>query len=136
MKERPLIIDDQLKAEISVMVRYAAADHYIPGESAEPPGDDPLHVLITDFGYRCVFSFTQMPTGLYRDLSISVLTKGKWPNPFTAYTLAELFGFTGWDKRTIEPSPKSWMIAKDIHFDAIRFAQQVGVDYANNRGPE
>lgn len=125
MKLRPLIIDDQFKAEVAVIKRYAEAKHYVPGEDAQPPGDDPMHVLTTDFGYRVVFSFTQMPDRLYRDLSISVLTPGKWPNPFAAFTLAQEFGFTGWDGKTLDPPPTNWMIAKDIHFDAIRIVQPI-----------
>lgn len=123
---RPLIIDDKIKAAAAKVVEYAREHHYIPGESAEPPGDNPKHVLETDFGYRCVFSFTQMPDRLYRDLSVSVSSKGKFPNEFALYTIAtELFEFTGWDGKTIMPPPEDWLMAKDIHFDAIRVAQEV-----------
>lgn len=119
---RPLIIDEKLKTRIAEIVRFANEHHYTVGETIVP-GDDPRYVLNTHFGYRCVFSFTRVPSGLYRDLSISISTKVKYPNPFIAYTLAELFGFTGWDSKTIEPPPATWLIGKDIHFDAIRIAQ-------------
>lgn len=121
---RPLIIDDIIKARIAQIVDYAKAHHYIPGESGMPPGDDPRHVLTTDFGYRCVFSITAMHGKFFRDLSVSVATRGKYPNEFAFYTIAELFGFTGWDSATIVPPPENWMIAKDIHF-AIRVAQEI-----------
>jgi hypothetical protein len=124
MKMRPLVIDERLKAEVAAVIRYANAHHYIIGESPQPPGDNPEHVLTTVFGYRCVFSFSRAANGpLYRDLSISVLSPGKWPNPYAVLMLANTFGFTGWDQKTITP-PKNWMIAKDIHFDAVRVAQR------------
>lgn len=125
MKVRPLIIDDRLKSQVAQIIDYAKHHHYIPGESAGPPGDDFRHVLKTDFGYRCVFSFTAMHGKTFRDLSVSVSTKGKWPNEFSFYTLAQLFGFTGWDGATIVPPPEDWMMSKDIHHDAIRVAQEV-----------
>lgn len=126
---RPLIIDDKIKADAARVVAYAEEHHYIPGPDAEPPGDNPYHVLETDFGYRCVFSFTEGPDVLYRDLSVSVdfpSASGKYPNEFAFYTIAsDLFGFTGWDRATIVPPPEGWLLAKDIHFDAIRVAQEI-----------
>jgi hypothetical protein len=124
MKVRPLIIDDKVKERIAQIVAYAKEHVYIPGETLVP-GDDARHVYKTRFGYRIVFSYTRMPDALYRDLSVSVNTKGSYPNEFALYTIAQLFGFTGWDGATIVPPPESWLIAKDIHFDAIRIAQQV-----------
>jgi hypothetical protein len=128
MKMRPLVIDEQLRAEVATIVSYANAHHYIIGESPQPPGDDPMHVITTTFGYRCVFSFTRVANGqLYRDLSISVLTKGKWPHPYAVLMLADLFGFTGWDQKTMTP-PKAWLVAKDIHFDAVRIVQPIEIE--------
>jgi hypothetical protein len=125
MKVRPLILDDQFRAAVDQVVRFAADHPYIPGETIVP-GDDPRYVLQTDFGYRCVFSFTRTPTGFYRDLSVSVDQDGKYPNPFAVYAIADAFGFSGWDRNTIEPVPDGWLLAKDIHFNAIRVCQQIG----------
>ena len=121
---RPLIIDDALKREVENVVHFARQNHYIPGETIVP-GDDPNYILQAKFGYRCVFSFTRTPSGLFRDLSISVDEEGKYPNPYAAYTIAELFGFIGWDHETIDPPPDGWMIDKDIHFNAIRIVEPI-----------
>lgn len=128
---RPLIIDDAMKAEVAEIIEYAREHHYVPGPGVEPPGDNYHHVLETDYGYRCVFSFTEGHDVLYRDLSVSVYYPKKrsgharFPNEFAFYTLAELFGFTGWDGKTIMPPPEGWLMAKDIHYDAIRVAQEI-----------
>lgn len=120
---RPLVIDEKLKAQAAKVVDYASKHYYIPGESAAPPGDDPRYTLLTEFGYRCVFSFTAVKGVIYRDLSVSVRTPGKFPNEFALYTIAtELFGFTGWDGKSRNP-PQDWMLDKDIYFDAIRVVQ-------------
>lgn len=119
---RPLIIDEKLKERIAEIVAYAKDNPYIVGETIIP-GDDPHYVLETGTGYRAVFSYTRMPDHLYRDLSISVKAKGKFPNPVAAFVLAQLFGFTGYDEGM--KVPDDWMISKDIHFDAIRIVQQI-----------
>lgn len=123
-KLRPLIIDEAFKAEVAKVVQYAQEHPYIVGEAAIPPGDDPGHVLNTVFGYRIVFSFTRMPDALYRDLSISVPEKGKYPNPFATFEIATLFGFTGWDGKSIR-LPEGWMIDKDLYYEAIRLGQRI-----------
>ena len=120
MKIRPLIIDEALTTKIAQIERYAREHHYIPGET-NIPGELAQHVLRTSFGYRAVFSYTQVPDGLYRDLSVSVAEKGKWPNPISVYALAECFGFTGWLGG--DRMPQDWMIDKDIYHDAIRVVQ-------------
>jgi hypothetical protein len=123
MKIRPLIIDDQIKARAKEVMDYAQDHPYVPYRDP-PPGDDPRYVLETDFGYRCVFSFTKAQEHSFRDLSVSVDTPGKFPNEFAFYTIAsDLFGFTGWDGATIIPPPPAWMIAKDPVCDAIRVVQ-------------
>jgi hypothetical protein len=94
MKLRPLIIDEPIRARINEMVQYARGHHYVPGRVL-PPGDDPHFVLVTQFGYRAVFSLTLLPSGLYRHLSVSVLPRveGLLPNPAGVFELAKLFGF-------------------------------------------
>jgi hypothetical protein len=123
---RPLIIDSAIKAKAANVVRYAALHPYlIPNAGGQVPGDNPRHVLKPGFGYRCVFSYTRTPTATYRDLSVSVSARGKFPNPFALYTIAtDLFGFTGWDGRSLEP-PQDWLLVKDLDWDAIRVAQEI-----------
>lgn len=124
MNIRPLIINDVVKAEAAKVVEYASKHFYIPGESALPPGDIPAHVLNLAFGYRCVFSYTAFQGRIFRDLSVSVSAKGKYPNQQALFTIAtELFGFTGWNGGE-EPPPPDWMIGKDVHFEAIRTTQE------------
>lgn len=106
---RPLIIDDNLKARVATILYYASlpAHRYRPHDPhcAKPGvGDNPVHCLTTQFGFRIVFSLTEMPDGLvYRHLSVSVPT-ANFPNLIVVWTLAELFGFTGWLKGA-EPAP-------------------------------
>jgi hypothetical protein len=106
MKVRPFIIDDQLKERVRSIEAYARAHPYIPGETVVP-GDLPGHVLKTQFGHRAVFSYTRTP------------------NEFVTYTLAQLFGFTGWDGKTISPPPVGWLLAKDPLWDAVRVVQEL-----------
>ena len=95
MKMRPLVIDDAIRARIKDIVIYAGTHFYRPGPDVPPPGDDEHFVLVTQFGYRAVFSFTQIDDVLLRHLSVSVLPveKGNMPNPASFFALAELFGF-------------------------------------------
>jgi hypothetical protein len=124
MKLRPFIVDDQLRSRIEAIKAYARAHPYIPGETIVP-GDLPGHVLTTEWGYRAVFSFTRTLQGIYRDLSFSVSKPGKYPNEFVTFTLAQLFGFTGWDGKTISPPPVGWVLAKDPRWDAVRVVQEL-----------
>lgn len=126
MKLRPLVIDEALRKKVARVIAYARGHHYIVGETAVP-GDIPGHVLKTKYGYRIVFSFTRVPDGLYRDLSVSVqepAKPGQLPNPIAAFEIATLFGFTGWDGLSAEP-PADWLISQDLHWDAIRLVQQI-----------
>jgi hypothetical protein len=59
---------------------------------------------------------------VWRHLSISVPGKN-YPNPFAAFTIAALFGFTGWDEKTIEPPPEGWEIHVQLHEHCIVMAQ-------------
>jgi hypothetical protein len=120
---RLLEISDELKLQASELMKRAVLDPYIPGESALIPGDDPEHVIIVPDGFRCVFSYTRVPSGFYRDLSISIPARGRFPNPLAAFTIAsQLFGFTGWDGSSI---PEGWAIQKDQDSDAIRIIQEL-----------
>jgi hypothetical protein len=114
---RPLIIDDQIKAEIRRVVDYAARpeNYYEPGISPQPPGDDARHVVLIPVGFRCVFSITKGGQQLFRHLSISVDSL-KYPNEVAVWAIADLFGFTGWNGFD-EAHPIDWMfyVNKDEH---------------------
>ena len=110
---RALLIDGEAEAEVRRVLEFAekAKNYYIIGPGGfsfqRPPGDDPRHVAHLRVGFRAVFSITKSPDGrLYRHLSISV-DGGKLPNPFAAYTIAKMFGFTGWDEKSEVP-PAGW----------------------------
>lgn len=109
---RALVIDDTAKAKVAKVLTYAEEPrhHYFVGAGAKtwqiPPGDNPQHVAHLD-SFRCVFSITKADGETWRHLSISVPSE-KYPNPFAAYTIAEMFGFTGWDGKSID-FPAGWI---------------------------
>jgi hypothetical protein len=117
---RPLLVDDEAKAKVARVVEYAEAHHHIPGEFV--PGDNPNFVTTLDT-YRCVFTFTHNSGKVWRHLSISVPSE-KYPNPAAAFMIATLFGFTGWDERTIDVAPKGWGIGIHKHEHCIVLAQE------------
>ena len=128
---RPLVIDDQAKKKAQTIIAYARA-HPITfaGTDTAVPGDDPHHWAWFN-SYRVVFSFTKMvpprQPAIYRHMSVSVANgkRGALPNPIAMWTLAELFGFTGWDGRSQEPA-NTWMIdLKDEPVPNIVVAQQM-----------
>jgi hypothetical protein len=115
---RVLTINDFTKQTVQRVVDYAERfEHwYRPGLARRPPGDDPKHVAQLD-SYRCVFSITLDRGTAYRHLSISVPSRDL-PNPYTAFTIAQLFGFTGWDGKSIQSVlPAGWAVSphKDEH---------------------
>jgi hypothetical protein len=72
-----------------------------------------------------VFSFTRMPdSALFRQLTISVPSNTKYPNPIAAFEIAELFGFTGRPEEPDRPGV-DWLV--DINNDdhCIVLAQEV-----------
>jgi hypothetical protein len=88
----------------------------------KPPGDNPAHVAQLDT-FRCVFSITKADGTTWRHLSISVPSTG-YPNPFAAFTIAQMFGFTGWDGKNSE-FPDGWLgkVNKEEH--CIVLAQEL-----------
>lgn len=104
---RALVIDDAVQARVREILEHSAGNWYRPGKSENPPGEDPRHVVMLNT-YRCVFSYTDIHDCLWRHLSVSVPSKN-YPNPFAIYTIAELFGFTGWDG-TSEKPPADWLM--------------------------
>ena len=107
---RPLLIDGHAKAQVQRVLDWAMPPErwYRPGKSKCVPGDD-FHFVANLSSYRCVFTISEFPDGLVaRHLSISVPSED-YPNPFAAFTIAELFGFSGWDGKSQRP-PESWML--------------------------
>ncbi len=125
---RALIIDDEAKATAARILAYADTHHYHPGRPGQmTPGDDPNFVAHFDT-YLAVFSYTHADGIVYRHLSVSV-PGSKYPNPFAAFTIAEMFGFTGWNQRTVEPPPEGWQIDVSQREHCIVLAQVCGHDH-------
>lgn len=115
---RLLAIDEGVEARVKEVRRFAGEKEnwYRPfagvDEKLRVPGDDERYVVHIEDGYRAVFSITEDPEGrMWRQLSVSV-PGGKYPHPVAVWTIAELFGFEGWDGRSEMP-PKGWMFRKD-----------------------
>lgn len=119
---RPLIINDEARATAARVVAYAQAHPYRPGDPV--PGDDSNFVANFDT-YRAVFTFTHSDGHIYRHLSISVPSL-KFANPAAAFMIAGLFGFIGWDERTIDRAPDGWMIDVNEAEHCIVLAQECG----------
>lgn len=100
MRIRPLIIDEQAKAEIKRLIDYAEANivslielHRIKYGGAPQAGDNPQRVCMLKMGYRCVFSIDEQPSGIYRDLSVSVSGDGEAPSIPAMCMIMQEFGF-------------------------------------------
>jgi hypothetical protein len=106
---RPLVVDDIARSKVKRVLDHAQdrRNWYRPGKDARVPGDDPRFVAHLDT-YRCVFTITDSPDGVFRHLSISIPAALKYPNVFAAFTIAEMFGFTGWDGTSVD-LPPNWM---------------------------
>lgn len=102
---RALIIDAAAKATAARVVEYAKAHHFHPG--VDPvPGDNP-HFVAQFNAYRAVFTITHSDGKIWRHLSISVPGK-YYPHLAAVLTIATLFGFPGWDQRTLTV-PMGWV---------------------------
>lgn len=121
---RPLIIDDAARMNVRRVLSHADKNPFVPGVSPTP-GDDDRFVANLDT-YRCVFTYTHLDGAVWRHLSISV-PGNDYPNPFAAFTIADLFGFTGWDQLTVEPPPREWEIVVQRREHCIVLAQVVRV---------
>lgn len=115
---RLLTLNNEAKQKAADVVAYAKVNVYEPfaktDTAIKPPGDNPRHIAQLDT-FRCVFSFTRTQGELWKHLSISVPSKD-YPNPFAVWTIAELFGFTGWDGKSEKP-PEGWLaiVNEDEH---------------------
>lgn len=106
MTMRVLQIDDEAKAEVARVLAHAEANPYFPGQAS--PGNDPK--FVAQLGtFRTVFTYTHADSVVYRHLSVSV-PGGKFPNVIAAFTIAELYGFTGWSIDMGENPGADWLV--------------------------
>jgi hypothetical protein len=118
---RPLLIDDEARAKAKKVVDYAKLHPYYLPAAGQVPGGNPNFVAKLNT-YRCVFTFTHSRGEVWRHLSISVPGEN-YPNPFAAWTIAELFGFTGWDGSSIG-APFGWIFNVNPKEHCIVIAQK------------
>lgn len=104
---RVLTIDDEAKAKVAAVVAHAEKHPYYPSQTTLAPGDDPKFVAKLDT-FTAVFTFTHDEGKVYRHLTVSVPGK-KYPHPIAAFTIARLFGFTGWDEKMGDMPPDRWI---------------------------
>lgn len=102
---RPLVIDDTLKRQVETLIQYAQENRITPEIIAEMAagkrgvaGDDRNRVIITQFGYKIVFSIEGHPQEKgaitwFRRLSVSVDNPTALPSRPAVEIIAELFGF-------------------------------------------
>jgi hypothetical protein len=110
-----LIINDAIKHQIKCVVDYAEANRIgaacllriVQGDDHLIPGNQPGHVCVVPFGYRCVFSIEEQINskmkviGWHRHLSVSVpndkspSSAGKTPTGPAMGLLMMEFGFRG-----------------------------------------
>jgi hypothetical protein len=126
---RALTIDKASKDKVAAVRAYAEQpmNTWLVGEggkAADPPGNKPEHTCYLDT-YRCIFSITKDSKGTYRHLSVSI-PDSNYPHPLAAYTIAELFGFTGWDGTTWDRVPESWHIHINSNDRCIVVFQKIG----------
>jgi hypothetical protein len=104
-----VIINDEARATAARVVAHADQNHYYPETGASSPGDDEYSVA--KFGsYRTVFSFTHYGNSIYRHLSVSIPWPDWSPNPVAVFMIADLFGFTGYDRSRADDPPKDWTV--------------------------
>jgi len=70
-----------------------------------------------------VFTHTRVGHKVYRHLTVSVPSE-KFPNPIAAYSIAEMFGFVGWDG-TSYGMPDGWQGATNQEEHCIVLAQEI-----------
>lgn len=98
---RPLIINDETKAEVQRVLRHAEANAMswaelqarATGAITTALGSDPAFRCVLPMGYVCVFCFEMQRAVKMRYLSVSVADSGKWPNELAVDQIAQLFGF-------------------------------------------
>lgn len=98
---RPLIIDENARAEIAKVLEFAELNRIYEDEMRarvavpkgySPPGDDSHHVCHIDVGFRCVLTVEEQPFGWCKHLSVSVDDTEKVPHPASIKILMQEFG--------------------------------------------
>lgn len=119
---RTLTINDEAREKCNRVIEYAKAHPFHLPNDGTVPGDNPDHVAQLDT-FRCVFTFTHDKGQVFRHLSISV-PGGKFPHQFAAWTIATMFGFTGWDGKSSNV-PSGWLCGLNEHDRCIVVAQEI-----------
>ena len=118
------VIDDQARAKARQIREFAEQPENwqkIDGSDRDlkTPGTDARYVVHLNT-FRCVFWITKALAESHRHLSISVPSSG-FPNPHAAFVIAKLFGFEGWDGKTLKPGP-DWTIQANHAEHCVVFA--------------
>jgi hypothetical protein len=119
------LIGPEERTKISHVRSYAEENPYYPGAD-EVPGSDDNYVCMLGT-YRCVFTITRHKGLVARHLSISVPGEG-YPHPESAFTIADEFGFTGWDQKTVDRLPKTWFGSLSKKDHCIVLIQEIDED--------
>lgn len=87
---------------------------YRPTNGAAPPGNTPEFVIWAGTT-RAVFTWTVVPFGVLRHLSVSVRGESQYPLSIVVFTLAHHCGFTGAtaDEAGLVHQPGPWRMAVD-----------------------
>lgn len=101
------MIDNAARAKAMKVIAHANAHPFDPGVDAWVPGDIPDFAEMFD-AYRVVFTFSRVGNQLWRHMSVSA-PGGLYPSLMAIFTLAELFGFTGWNQEAIKQMPEDWL---------------------------
>jgi hypothetical protein len=127
---RVLELNDEARARVMRVRRHAEQPENFYHLAGPVPGDDP-HFICHLNSYRCVFTISVAFDGFhYRHLSISV-PSAKYPNPFAAWTIAELFGFTGWDGLNYQRVPSDWQVHVSREEHSVVMAQLMRKEQIN-----
>jgi hypothetical protein len=123
-----LFLGEEVEQRIFDIVAHASnpLHWYRPGKSDWVPGDKPEYVLLSG-DTKAVFSWTET-TEVFRHLSVSVKTPGKYPDPIVVWTLAHKFGFQGVtpDPQGIVHSPSStWSCGTNQDFECVTLIEIV-----------
>jgi hypothetical protein len=124
-----LVIDDAAIRKVREVLEYAEAHPYRPGDKT--PGDAVGHVAFLN-RYRVVFTFTHVEGIVFRHITISMPERGKFPHPIAAFTIAVVFGFTGWSTEMGEQAPKDWRIGINELDNCITIVQPMRSDVAKS----
>jgi hypothetical protein len=120
---RLLYINRITKVKIAHVKSYAEENPYYPGATEDVPGDNKNYVVYLNT-FRCVFTHTHSKGKVYRHLTISV-PSAKYPNPAAAFIIAQEFGFTGWDGKTIDKVPRNWAVDVNKKEHCIVLVQEI-----------